>query len=130
MTQAVADAMAPATTAAPLPPTVVCAVAQVVVAKIASGLLEHVRWAGTYLQEGLGDLQQKYPHVREIRGRGLIHGIAADVDVAPAVQGCFDEGMLACKAGNNVLRLLPPLVVQQGDLDEALTILDRACARL
>jgi acetylornithine/succinyldiaminopimelate/putrescine aminotransferase len=103
----------------------------VVVGKISgSRLLEHVRWAGSYLEEGLGDLQQKYPHVREIRGRGLIYGIAADLDVAPAIQACFDEGMLVCKAGNEVLRLLPPLVVQQADLDESLAILDRALARL
>jgi len=132
MTQAVADAMAPGdhgSTFAANP--LAAAVAQVVLGKISDpAFLEHVRWAGSYLEEGLGDLQQKYPHVREIRGRGLIYGIAADLDVAPAVQACFDEGMLVCKAGNEVLRLLPPLVVQQADLDESLAILDRALARL
>ena len=130
MTQAVADTIAAgdhASTFAANP--VICAAAQVVFAKISDpAFLEHVRWAGSYLQEGLGDLQEKHDHIQSIRGRGLIWGIVADMDVAPVTQACLDEGLLTLKAGNEVLRLLPPLVVQKDDLDTALAILDRGFA--
>jgi acetylornithine/N-succinyldiaminopimelate aminotransferase len=128
VTQAVADCIQPGdhgSTFAANP--VACAAANVVFDKIADpAFLEHVRWAGSYLEEGLMDLQQKYDVIREVRGRGLIWGIEAAVDVAPALQACYDHGMLTCKAGNEVLRLLPPLTVEQNDLDEALSILDKA----
>ena len=128
VTQAVADSIQPGdhgSTFAANP--VACAAANVVFDKISNpAFLEHVRWAGSYLEEGLMDLQHKYDVIREIRGRGLIWGIEAAADVAPALQACYDHGMLTCKAGNEVLRLLPPLIVDQSDLDEALGILDKA----
>lgn len=132
MTQAVADCLAPGdhgSTFAANP--LVCAVAQAVVKTISQpSFLEHVRWAGSYLSEGLADLKTKYPCIQEIRGRGLIWGIATDMPVAPLVQAGYDLGILTLNAGPQVLRLLPPLVVQQSDLDEALDKLDRAFARV
>jgi len=132
MTQAVADCLAPGdhgSTFAANP--VVCAVAQAVVKTISEpSFLEHVRWAGSYLNEGMADLQTKYACIQEIRGRGLIWGIATDMPVAPLVQAGYDLGMLTLNAGPQVLRLLPPLVVQQADLDEALDKLDRAFTRV
>ncbi len=132
MTQAVADAMAVGdhgSTFAANP--VICAAAQVVVNKISDpDFLAHVRWAGSYLQEDLLDLQHKYNCIREIRGRGLIWGIATSMDVGPVLDECTARGLLACKAGAQVLRLLPPLVVQKEDLDQAVGILDGAFAAL
>lgn len=132
MTRAVADCLAPGdhgSTFAANP--VVCAVAQAVVKTISEpNFLEHVRWAGSYLSEGIADLQGKYACIQEIRGRGLIWGIATDIPVAPLVQAGYDLGMLTLNAGPQVLRLLPPLVVQQVDLDEALGKLDQAFARV
>lgn len=130
MTQAVADVMAVGdhgSTFAANP--VVCAAAQVVVGKIsAPDFLAHVRWAGSYLQEDLLGLQHRYDCIREIRGRGLIWGIATSMDVGPLVDACTAKGLLTCKAGAQVLRLLPPLVVEEADLDEAVGILDGAFA--
>ena len=132
MTQAVADAIAPgdhASTFAANP--VICAAAQVVFSRISDpAFLEHVRWAGSYLQEGLGDLRDKYDCIQEVRGRGLIWGIATTVDAGPLVDATCADGLLTLRAGNQVLRLLPPLVVQKGDLDEALVILDKAFANV
>lgn len=131
MTQAVADCIVPGdhgSTFAANP--VVCAVAQVVLGKISQPeFLEHVRWAGSYLQEGLMDLKAKYPRIQEVRGRGLIWGVAADADVAPQIDYAAQEGLLVLKAGAQVLRMLPPLVVQKDDLDKAVAILDRAFAQ-
>jgi len=131
MTQAVADCIGPGdhgSTFAANP--VVCAAAQAVVKTISDpAFLEHVRWAGSYLSEGLADLQAKYPCIREIRGRGLIWGLALDIPAAPVIQAGYELGILTLNAGPQVLRLLPPLIVQQADLDEALEKLDGAFAR-
>ena len=128
VTERVANVIAPgdhASTFAANP--IICAAAQVVFRKISNPtFLEHVRWAGSYLQEALGDLQDKYDCITEIRGRGLIWGIVASLDVGPVVNACYDAGLLTVKAGNEVLRLVPPLVVQKGDLDEAVGIIDKA----
>jgi acetylornithine/N-succinyldiaminopimelate aminotransferase len=106
---------------------VICAAAKVVVSKIADpDFLAHVRWAGSYLQEDLLGLQHKYACISEVRGRGLIWGVATDTDISPVLAACAEKGLLAAKAGPQVLRLLPPLVVQKDDLDEAVAILDQA----
>ena len=132
LTQAVADPAQPGdhgSTFAANP--VICAAAQVVLSKIsAPDFLEHVRWAGSYLEEALGDLQQKHSCIKQLRGRGLIWGIEADTDVGPAIDSGFSQGLLTVKAGNQVLRLLPPLVAQKADLDKAVGILDTAFGEL
>jgi len=132
MTQAVADAIEAGdhgSTFAANP--VICAAAQVVVSKLSDcKFLEHVRWAGSYLQEDLLELQSKYDCIREVRGRGLIWGMATSIDVTPVMKACFDAGLLTCKAGPQVLRLLPPLVVEREDIDEAVAILDKAFAQI
>lgn len=132
MTQRVADAIQPgdhAGTFAANP--VICAAAQVVFGKIsAPKFLEHVRWAGSYLGEALGELQQKYDSIVQVRGRGLIWGIETTFDVGPLVEAGYDLGLLTLKAGNQVLRLLPPLIVQKKHIDEAVAIVDKAFANV
>jgi acetylornithine/succinyldiaminopimelate/putrescine aminotransferase len=132
VTQRVADVMAPgdhASTFAANP--VICAAAKVAFTKISDpAFLEHVRWAGSYLQEALGDLQDKHDSIVGVRGRGLIWGIVANKDVGPAVDACYDGGLLTVKAGNEVLRLVPPLVVAKSDLDAAVEIIDGAFGSL
>ena len=131
MTQAVADTVQPgdhASTFAANP--VICAAAQVVFSKISNPpFLEHVRWAGSYLEKSLAELQRKHDCIQQIRGRGLIWGIVTDIDVGPLVQACYDHGLLTCKAGDFVLRLVPPLVVGKEDLDQAVAIVDKAFAQ-
>jgi acetylornithine/N-succinyldiaminopimelate aminotransferase len=132
MTNAVAEVMAVGdhgSTFAANP--VVCAVAQVVLDKISRpDFLAQVRQSAQHLEQGLLALQAKYACVQQVRGRGLIWGIATDRDVAPAIDVCYQEGLLTCKAGAQVLRLLPPLVIEQEAIDQALTILDHALAAL
>jgi acetylornithine/N-succinyldiaminopimelate aminotransferase len=132
MTDAVAGAIEPGdhgSTFAANP--VVCSAAQVVVEKVAApAFLERVRALGSYVEESLLELQHRHACIKEVRGRGLIWGIEATVDVGPAIDAGFGEGLLTCKAGANVLRLLPPLVVSEADIDEATAILDRAFAVL
>jgi acetylornithine/N-succinyldiaminopimelate aminotransferase len=132
VTEAVADTIEPgdhAGTFAANP--VACAAAEVVFGKLSSPeMLEHVRMIGSYIQESLADLQSKYDVITEVRGRGAIWGIEADLDdVGPLVDACCEKGLLTLKAGAQVLRLLPPLVVQREHIDQAIEILDEAFSR-
>ncbi|MGM0401101.1 MAG: aspartate aminotransferase family protein [Chloroflexota bacterium] len=132
MTQEVADVMEPgdhASTFAANP--VVCAAAKVVFGKISDpAFLEHVRSVGDYLVGKLVMLQEKHDCIQEVRGRGLIVGVQTDIDVGPVVEACYDEGLLTVKAGDNVLRLVPPLIVTEEHVDEAIEIIDGAFAGL
>ena len=128
MTQAVADTIEAGDHASTFGANpVVCAAAQVVFTKIsAPEFLEHVREAGSYLGERLAELAGKHDCIVQARGRGLIWALETNIDVAPLIETGYDAGLLTCSAGPKVLRLLPPLVVGEAELDEAVAILDKA----
>ena len=128
MTQAVADTIEAGDHASTFGANpVVCAAAQVVFTKVsAPEFLEHVREAGSYLGERLAELADKHECIVQARGRGLIWALETSIDVAPLIEAGYDAGLLTCSAGPKVLRLLPPLVVQEAELDEAVAILDKA----
>ncbi|HUV95245.1 MAG TPA: aspartate aminotransferase family protein [Anaerolineae bacterium] len=128
MTQAVADTIEAGDHASTFGANpVVCAAAQVVLTKIsAPEFLEHVREAGAYLGERLAELAGKHDCIVEARGRGLIWALETNIEVAPLIETGYDAGLLTCSAGPKVLRLLPPLVVGEAELDEAVAILDKA----
>jgi acetylornithine/LysW-gamma-L-lysine aminotransferase len=66
----------------------------------------------------LGRLRRiESPLIREVRGLGLLVGVELKVKVTPILQALMERGVLALPAGPNVLRLLPPLVIEKGDLD-------------
>jgi acetylornithine aminotransferase len=92
------------------------------------GLVERAAEIGTDFQEALGDFVGAYEHVKEIRGRGLMLGLVLDTPAKPLAKILCDNGLLAITAGENVLRLLPPLNVKESELDEALEIIDDALA--
>ena len=98
---------------------VACAAACAVVDAVDDALLADVAARGARLAAGLGRL----PGVREVRGRGLLLAAVLDGDAAAVVDACRDAGLLVLTAGADVLRLLPPLVVTEDEVDEALEIL-------
>jgi len=128
VTQAVADAIEPGDHASTFGANpVVCAAAQVVLAKIsAPEFLEQVRATGSHLGERLEGLRDKYDCIVRVRGRGLIWGLETEIDVSPVIQAGYEGGLLTLNAGPQVLRLLPPLVVGEAEVDEAVDILDQA----
>ena len=132
MTQAVADTIEPGDHASTFGANpVACAAAQVVFGKIsAPEFLEHVRSAGSYLGERLEGLRDTHDSIVEVRGRGLIWALEASTEVSPVIQTGYENGLLTCNAGPKVLRLVPPLVVEEADLDEAVAILDKAFGQL
>jgi acetylornithine/N-succinyldiaminopimelate aminotransferase len=88
------------------------------------GFLEHVEKMGQRLAWHLGQLSQRFPnYVLETRGKGLLAGvrIAAEIPVRELVARLRDKHqLLAMGAGENVLRLLPPLVITEADIEEAM----------
>ena len=104
-----------------------CAAAVAAVRALAQpALLEHARAMGAHLQHALERLAQRHATVREVRGMGLMWGLVLDRPGAGVVRRCLDAGLLVNCTAEHVLRLTPPLVVTRPELDEALTILDRA----
>jgi acetylornithine/N-succinyldiaminopimelate aminotransferase len=105
----------------------VTAVAQVVLTRISDpAFLEHVREVSDYLDEALGDLAGSRSDVLELRGRGLMRGIRISTPTAVVREAAHHEGLLIATAGEDVLRLVPPLVFERRHVDEAVEKLGRA----
>jgi acetylornithine/N-succinyldiaminopimelate aminotransferase len=82
-------------------------------------LLDAVRRTGALLAEGLRGL----PGVSEVRGRGLLLGADLDRPAAEVVDACCERGLLVGSAGDQVLRLTPPLTIGTAEVDQALAVL-------
>jgi predicted acetylornithine/succinylornithine family transaminase len=95
---------------------------------IAERVPEHAARMGQALMEGLRAVAARRRVVREVRGKGLLIGIELSVAANPVLDACREAGLLVLSAGERVVRLAPPLVVQRADVDRALGILDRALA--
>jgi acetylornithine/N-succinyldiaminopimelate aminotransferase len=85
---------------------------------------------GQYLATGLEDLKQKFPFITEVRGRGLLMAMEFSQDVARSVvMSCLDGGLLVNQLKPNAVRFMPPLIIGNKEVDEALGILDEVLAR-
>jgi acetylornithine aminotransferase len=96
-----------------------CAAACAVVDAIDDELLAGVRTLGSALGRGLAAL----PGVREARGRGLLLGALVEPPATDVVTACRDRGLLVLTAGEDVVRLAPPLIIDEDDVEQALSIL-------
>jgi predicted acetylornithine/succinylornithine family transaminase len=94
-------------------------------------ILDQCNRMGKYLREKLEQLKEDFPSlVIEIRGKGLLLGMEITRDGDPIVRACLEKGVLInCTAGN-VLRFIPPLIVQQKDIDRLIDILEGAFVKL
>jgi len=90
--------------------------------------LASVRARGARLGAGLARAAQASSKVREIRGRGLMWGVELSVPAAPIVAAARERQLLVLSAGPNVLRLLPPLVIGDADLDRGVAVLAEVLA--
>jgi acetylornithine/N-succinyldiaminopimelate aminotransferase len=98
---------------------VTCAAACAVLETIDDALLGRIRARGAQLTAGLASL----PGVAEVRGRGLLLGVRLDRPASIVVDACREHGLLVLSAGPDVLRLAPPLVVSESEVDEALDVI-------
>lgn len=97
----------------------------VLTALLEDGWIEHCRSMGSYLKQRLLGLKEKFPFIKEVRGKGLILGLELDRPGAPVVKACLSKGLIINCTRENVLRFVPPLIIKKQEIDklvEGLTI--------
>lgn len=88
-----------------------------------TNMLEHVQDVSEYLIEKLDELVEKYDVIKERRGLGLMQGLEFVHPVKPYIQKALDKGLIFVSAGNNVIRMLPPFIIDENNVDEMIEIL-------
>jgi acetylornithine aminotransferase len=92
-------------------------------ATLEDGVLENCVKVGAYFEGKLSELKDEYEFITEVRGKGLILGMAMTIKGADIVRECLEQGLLINCAADTVLRFLPPLIITEADVDEMLLIL-------
>ena len=132
-TEAVGQAMTPGTHGStfggnPLAMAVGNAVLDVI---LAPGFLEHVAQIGLRLKQRLAGLADEHSDIiNEVRGQGLMMGLQCKPENVTLLAALRERGMLTVPAGDNVVRLLPPLIVSEDEIDLACATIDAACSTL
>src|ERR1700742_3829949 len=95
------------------------------------GFFDHVQKMSLLLKQKLAGMVDRYPKVLAgVRGEGLLIGLKAVVPSGDLVNALREQKLLTVGAGDNVVRFLPPLIVNEAEIDEAVQRLDRACVAL
>jgi acetylornithine/N-succinyldiaminopimelate aminotransferase len=98
----------------------------VVTTMLADDLPGNAARVGKYFLDRLQGLQAAYPVIKAVRGKGLILGMEVAVPARGIVAACMERGLLVLTAGDNVVRFVPPLILTEGDVDQAVTVLEAA----
>ena len=82
-------------------------------------ITDHVREIGAYLWEALESVKEAFPQIKDHRGKGLMQGLEFDAPVAPVVKAALiSRKLVLISAGSNIIRFVPPLVIEKRDVDE------------
>ena len=104
---------------------VVCAAASAAIdVLIEENLPERAAVLGKYFKEKLENLHSRHWIIREVRGLGLMLGVELRFDVLSVLTRALENGVIILDAGKNVLRFLPPLVIEKEHIDKVISILD------
>ena len=110
---------------------VVCAAGVATVQTILNeNLLDHVKQVGAYLKSQLEALKERHSMIKEVRGKGLLVGLQLSVSSVPVVAEANKHGLLVAPSLNQVVRILPPLIITKEDVDEAVSILDYSLRKM
>lgn len=111
-----------------------CRAALTTIELLEQGLIENASRIGGYILEELRHLEKEFELIGDIRGKGLMIGVElvrdretkekAVEERNEVIQACFEKGLLILGCGENVVRLIPPLIITQSEADTALTILE------
>lgn len=97
---------------------------------LAPGFFDHVQRMSLFLKQKLASIVDRYPDVVSgVRGDGLLIGLKAVVPAGDLGIALRDEKLLTVAAGENVVRLLPPLIVTEAEIEDAVSRVERACAK-
>lgn len=106
-------------------PFVTAAAAKVLEIFEARDIVNHVKEVGAYLWEKVEELVKRYPVITGHRGVGLIQGLEFSIPVAPIVEkAILEEKLVIISAGTNVIRLIPPLVIEKEHIDDMVVKLE------
>jgi predicted acetylornithine/succinylornithine family transaminase len=97
---------------------------------VKGGLLAHITRVGKHLEARLRELADHHASVVDVRGVGLMWGLELNVDSGPVVDEARARGLLVNRTGGTVVRLLPPLVITEAEIDRAVDILDVALGQV
>jgi acetylornithine/N-succinyldiaminopimelate aminotransferase len=112
-------------------PLAMAAATAVLDAVLSDGFLEKVRHNGLLLKQKLASIRDRFPGViAEVRGAGLLVGLRAVVPAGALVDALRAQNMITVAAGDNVVRLLPPLIITEDEIAEAVARIERACVQL
>ncbi len=126
MRQAVADTLSPGDHGTTYGGNLLaCRAALVFLDELDGGLLQSIRRVSAHLASRLRELGLRHSaSVKEVRGAGLIAALDLAFDAAPVVTAAFERGLLVNRTSTTVVRMLPPFIVSESDVDEAVGILD------
>jgi len=98
---------------------------------LAPGFLEHVEKIALLFKQRLAELKDRHPRIiAEVRGEGLLVGLKMAVPNTEMTKALVHEHLLAVGAGDNVVRLLPPLIIDEAIVADAIARIDRACSHI
>ncbi len=104
---------------------VACAAGCEVLDALRDGVMKHAGRIGALLLDGLRDIASKHTAlVIEVRGRGCMAGLECNCDMRPALELCLAQGLLINVTRERVIRLLPPLIIEEKHVEIALNVLD------
>ena len=125
-TEALSNAFGPGSHASTFggTPLVTAAAKAVLKSLLEDGWVDNCRRMGEYFKGRLEDLSKKHHMIKDVRGLGLILGVELDRPGAPIVDACTERGFLINCIQDNVLRFIPPLIVEKKEIDPLLEALD------
>ena len=95
------------------------------------GFLDHVRSVALLFKQRLAEIKDRHPSViSEVRGEGLLIGLKCEIPNSEVIDAFRAEKLLAVGAGDNVARLVPPLIVTEAEVADAIARVDRACTAI
>ncbi len=93
-------------------------------------ILNHVKETAPYLEEKLNALKDKYSFIVDRRGRGFMQGLEFSIPVAPIIKKALEQKLILINAGTNIIRFVPPLIIEKEHIDEMISILDSILAEM
>jgi acetylornithine/N-succinyldiaminopimelate aminotransferase len=109
-----------------------CTVANAVLdVMLADGFMDHVVARGRQLHERLEAIRVQHPNViAEVRGRGLLVGLRLHQGSAEFIKALQGQGLVSVPAAEEVVRLLPPLIIGEGEIDQGCAMIEAVCREL
>lgn len=94
------------------------------------GIIDHVNRISPYLEEKLDVLAEKYDRIECRRGTGLMQGLVCKEPVGDIIHKAMEKGLILINAGPNIIRIVPPLIIETEHVDEMTDILDKCLAEM